>query len=211
MILPATFNQGLARVAHSQQLSQSNADLIVHGLHGSPLRALAPARQSLFWTAGDLSSPRQGDRHGKAGTAELGYGYRASETLQLNLAVGRSYGMVSTDQGGRTAARGSYTMPELIVALPGALYVTVSGYYARGALNIERGYLNAGWREQTSARPSVQGRGARLRLDWQDAAAWEHGGLTPYASLTRLDTRTASYTERGGGFPANWHARQDRV
>lgn len=211
LILPQSFNRGLASVAQSKQISLDTSELVMNGMHSNPMRMLLPTGKSAFWTAGDLGRAEHGDHDNDQGVAEIGFAHRLHDRLQLNLSAGRSFSRAKTDLGGRTIARSTYLMPEVILSLPASLYMTLSGYYGRGTADIERGYLNAGRREFASASPDQRSAGARLRLDWKDAVAWTRTSLTPYSSLTYLETRSDGYTERGGAFPARWDRRIDRA
>lgn len=211
LIVPQSFNRSLASVAQSKQIALNDTELVMNGMHSNPMRTLLQTGKSAFWTAGDLGRAEHGDHDSDQGVAEIGFGHRLNDRLQLNLAVGRTFSRAKTDQGGKTIARGTYLMPEAIISLPASLYLTVSGYYGRGEADIERGYLNAGRREFASASPGQRSAGARLRLDWKDAVAWARTSLTPYTSLTYLETRTDGYAESGGAFPARWDRRNDRA
>ncbi|WP_238912165.1 autotransporter domain-containing protein [Achromobacter xylosoxidans] len=211
LIVPESFNRGLARVAQSKQLALNDTELVMNGMHSNPMRGLLSTGKSAVWTAGDLGRAEHGDHDSDVGVAEIGIGHRVHDLLQLNVSLGRTFSRSKTDLGGRTIARGTYVMPEAIVTLPASLYLTASALYGQGEVDIERGYLNAGRDEFVSASPDQRSAGARLRLDWKDAAKWDRTALTPYVSLTYLQTRTDGYTERGGAFPVKWDRRTDRA
>ncbi|MGG2424974.1 autotransporter domain-containing protein, partial [Ralstonia pseudosolanacearum] len=135
----------------------------MNGMHSNPMRGLLPTGKSAVWTAGDVGRAEHGDHDSDVGVAEIGFGHRVHDRLQLNLALGRTFSRSKTDLGGKTIARGTYLMPEAILSLPASLYLTASAFYGRGEADIERGYLNAGRTEFVSASPDQRSAGARLR------------------------------------------------
>jgi len=205
-----SFNEGLMKVANSGKLASNDTDTVMNGMHSNPMRMLLPNRRSTFWVAGDVGRKDSGKDDSDIGMAEVGYGYRFNDTWQLNVSAGRTYSQADTGLGGRTTARTTYLMPELIVTLPASLYVTLSGYYGQGRADIARVYLNAGTPERMSSAPGLTTSGARLRVDWFNAATLSKINFTPYASLTYLKTRTDAYIEQGGSFPAMWNQRTDK-
>ena len=119
------FNAGLATVANSGKLVSN--DTVMNGMHSNPMRMLLPSRRSTFWVAGDAGRKDSGRDDSAIGMAEIGYGYRFDDTWQLNVSAGRTYSQADTGLGGRTTARTTYLMPELIVTLPASFYATLSG------------------------------------------------------------------------------------
>ncbi len=210
MIDMQSFNEGLERVANSGKLASNDTDTVMNGMHGNPMRTLLSDRRSTFWVAGDAGRKDSGKDDSDIGMAEVGYGYRFNEIWQLNVSAGRTYSQADTGLGGRTTVRTTYLMPELIVTLPASVYATLSGYYGQGRADIGRVYLNAGAPERISSAPGVRTSGARLRMDWLNAVVLGKTSLTPYASLTYLQTRTDAYLEQGGAFPVMWNQRTDR-
>ncbi|HWV18947.1 MAG TPA: autotransporter domain-containing protein [Rhodocyclaceae bacterium] len=205
------FNNGLARVTNSGLLASNDAELAMNGMHGNPMRSLLPTGRSSLWVGGDVGRLDAGSYDSDMGTAEVGYGYRFSDALQLNVAIGRTYSKADTGLGGDTTARTSFVMPELIVSLPSSVYATLSAYYGKGTAEIDRAYLNAGALEQSFADPGVRSVGARARFDWLNAARWGDANLTPYASLTYLETRMDGYTEQNVAFPVAWNQRTEHA
>lgn len=203
------FNTGLAKVANSGLMASAVADTVMNGAHSNPMRLLLPSERSTFWVGGDAGRQDAGVYSNTIGTAEVGYGYRLNDALQFNISAGRTYNNADTGLGGRTTARSTYLTPEVILTLPHSVYATVTGYYGQGRSDIDRVYLNAGTPTSVIASPGVQTAGARLRLDWLNAASLGKVKLTPYTSLTYMKTRTDAYTEQGGAFPTTWNSRTD--
>ena len=209
--IPA-FNTGLYRVANSALLAVHDADLVMHGAHGNPMRSLLPVGRSSFWTAGDVGRQDHGVYDSKQGVAEVGYGYRPAIGMQFNIAVGRTYSSSDTGLGGNTRARSTYVFPELILSVPDRpLRATLSAYYGQGDLRIDRAYLNAGTLTHAYARPDTTTMSARVRLDWVDAMTMGKTSLTPYTSLSYLEARVDGYTEQGQGFPVRWNQHTEHA
>ncbi|ABR90262.1 autotransporter [Janthinobacterium sp. Marseille] len=212
MIDVSEFNTGLYRVANSALLAINDADLVMHGAHGNPMRTLLPVGRSSFWAAGDAGKQEHGVYDNKQGVAEIGYGYRPSQTMQFNVALGRTYSSSDTGFDGDTTARSTYVLPELILSVPdSSTKATLSAYYGQGDLRIDRAYLNAGNLTHAYAKPDTETFGARVRLDWVDAITAGKTNLTPYTSLTYMETGLDAYTEQGNGFPAQWNKRTEHA
>ncbi|WP_076593765.1 autotransporter domain-containing protein [Herminiimonas arsenitoxidans] len=212
MINVPEFTAGLQRVANSALLAHNDADLVMHGIHGNPMRSLLPAGRSSIWTSGDVGRQDHGAYDSKLGAAEVGYAHRFNTSAQLNMAVGRTYSSASTGLGGDTTTQSTYVLPELILLLPNtSVFATLSAYYGSGDLRLDRAYLNAGTMTHTYGAPDMKSLGARIRLDWKDAVALGKNKLTPYASLTYMKTRIDEYTEQGNGFPVLWNERTEHA
>nr|WP_041296580.1 autotransporter domain-containing protein [Janthinobacterium sp. Marseille] len=212
MIDVSEFKLGLYRVANSALLAVNDAGLVMHGAHGNPMRSLLPVGRSSFWAAGDVGRQDHGVYNSKQGVAEIGYGYRPTQAMQLNIALGHTYSSADTGFGGNTTARSTYVFPELILSVPdSSTKATLSTYYGQGDLRIDRAYLNAGNLTHAYGKPDTETLGARARLDWVDAITIGKTSLTPYTSLTYMETRLDGYTEQGNGFPVQWNKRTEHA
>jgi len=207
----AAFNTSLSRTAASAVLAENQNDLVFHGMHGNPMQTLLARGKSGFWAAGDFGRQERDARKSDIIIGEVGYGHRINDSIQVNVAAGHTYSSAKTDNGGRTRVNGNFILPEMIVSLPGSLYATVSGIYARGVARIDRGYINAGVQSSSKGSPDTTTFGARIRLDAHEMA--DIGGvmLTPYVGLSYLQTRIDGYTEKGGGFPVRWKKREEEA
>ena len=211
MIDVAAFSEGLGRVANSGLLAINDANLVMNGLHSQPMRTLLAEGRTSAWLGGDIGRHDSRAYDTDQGMAEIGFGHRFNSTLQLNLSAGRTYSKASTGLGGRTRTQSSYVMPELIVSLPASVHATFSAYYGEGRSHIDRVYDNAGTLERSSAEPGLTSIGAKLRVDWLDAFKLGTTSVTPYASLSYMETRMDGYEERGVAFPVVWDKRTDKA
>ena len=202
------FNKSLQASVPVPWLANMQADMVMHGTHGSPMRGrLANGRQSV-WAAGDLGRQDHDPFSGNIDAGEFGYARGIADGVTLKLAVGRTYSGTSTVDGGSAMLRGTYALPELIAAIPRTpLYGTLSFYYNGGEADVKRGYLNAGTPAISRGTPGMEQSALRLRLDWLNAFQLGKTDFTPYASMTWYRDRIDGYTETGGGFPVQWHAR----
>jgi uncharacterized protein YhjY with autotransporter beta-barrel domain len=119
----------------------------------------------------------------------------------------KNFALISTKKSGNNPCISS----SLIVSLPSSVFATISAYYGKGRSDIDRVYLNAGTPERSFADPSLTSMGARLRFDWLNAASLGKTKLTPYASLTYLETKMDDYAEQRVAFPVVWDARTERT
>lgn len=204
-------NTSLARTAASAILAENQNDLVFHGLHSNPMQSMVKTGTSAFWTAGDFGRHDRDARDANMAAGEVGFAHRLSDALQLNIAAGQTYSKANTGDGGETRVKGNFVLPEAIVSLPGSLYATFSGMYAKGSAKLSRGYINTGMQDHSYGNPDTRTLGARLRLDWHEAANVHGVALTPFASLSHLRTKIDAYTETGGGFAARWDQRQEKA
>lgn len=210
MIDVGEFTRTLIAVAHPQTLAGTQADLILNGLHGSPLRGLLGAGQQSVWGGTDISQQDQLNGRGNIDAGEIGYAYGITSNLTLKASVGRTYSSSNTIYSGNTTLRGTYILPEAIYAIPDTSgYASVSAYYNVGTASIRRGYLNAGMQDASLAQANVETSALRLRFDWRNAATLASTSFTPYASISQARSQIGATTENGGGFPANWNRRSE--
>lgn len=102
-------------------------------------------------------------------------------------------------------------MAEALLPVAGTLWATAGAYAHWGRTDLRRGYLNAGAPDASSGRPEAATWGLRARLDWENARRVASADFSPYVDLTYSEARLAAYTESGGGFPAQFNARKDKV
>lgn len=208
----AAFNDSLMRVANAATLAQNNADLAMNGMHGNPMRGLLPVGRYSVWIGGDVGRQHNDQYDANQGIAEFGFAKSLTANLQFNIALGHNYRRDHTGLGDTTTLRSTYILPELTYKLPDtSLHATISGYYSDGDMDIKRTYVNAGTSAQSQGKPNVSTAGARLRMDWLNAASWGHTAFTPYASLTYMRTSLDGYSEQGGGFPVQWDSRREHA
>ena len=208
----ADFRRTLQGVSYIAVQTTSQANLVVEGLNGSPLRGLPAAGRHSAWVSGDWGRQKNVPGDGDVGAGEVGLAYGLSEPVKVKLAVGRTYGAQELAYGGSAKVMGTYVLPEIVAALPRTpLYLTVSGYYNAGDADIKRGYLNAGSPVTSDGSPDTSTTGARLRLDWLNALETGDLRLTPYVSISGYRGHVSAYTETGGGFPVKWDARTERT
>lgn len=202
-------SKSLAGSSGTPARALQDASLVMHGVHGSPMRGLLTAGKQGFWTAGDWGHG-DGDE-GRLGAGEVGYAHGLNDQAMVKLALGRTYSKHDTVFGGDTTVDGTYILPEVVAKLSDtSLYATFSAYYNQGEADITRGYDNAGMREYGHGSTDTRTTAVRARLDWLNAITDGNTAFTPYASVTHTRTRIDSYRETGGAFPANWNRRTER-
>lgn len=207
----AGFYNSLTRTAASAVLAENQNDLVFHGMHGNPMQMLLKTGGSGFWLSGDLGRQERDARKSDMVIGEIGYGHRINDTVQFNISAGHTYSKADTDVGGKTRVNSNFILPEVIVSLPGSLYATVSGMYAKGSAKIDRGYINTGTATLSKGSPDTTTLGARIRLDWHEMANVGGVMLTPYIGFSYLQTTIDAYNETGGGFPVSWNKREEKA
>lgn len=212
IIDPADFNRTLYDSGYTHIQVNAQTDLVMHGLHGSPMSGLLSKGRYNLWVAGDWGRQDRATNDADHGSGEFGAAYAWTDDVMFKLALGRTYSQQDSLYGGETTLNGTYVMPELVVGIPNtALKFSASGYYNDGDAGIRRGYLNAGTPVISSGRPDADAKALRLRLDWLNAYQVGNLRLTPYVSFTWLHSHIGDYTETGGGFPVHWKSRNEHA
>lgn len=184
----------------------------LHGAHSRPLAHRTESGKSCLWTAGDVGRDDHGDRDGSFGLAEVGGCHRFTSGVQGSLSVGRSSSRQTLPFDGRSDARATYGIAELLGNVAGtSLWPSIALLYQSGDVDARRGYVNAGVQDASSGRPAVSGAAVRLRVDWENALRLGALGFTPYADASYARTRIGAYTETGGGFPASFDSRTEKA
>jgi hypothetical protein len=206
----ADFNRTLQGAGYIPVQAIGQADLVLNGLSGNPLRGLPAAGRFNTWVAGDWGRQKNTAGDGDVGAGEVGLAYGVNEAIRIKAAVGRTYNNQSLAYDGEATLTGTYVVPEIVAAIPGSsLFVTASGYYNAGDADIQRGYRNAGTPVKSVGSPDSTTSALRLRLDWLNAVQAGDLRLTPYGSVSRYRGRIDGYTETGGGFPVRWDGRTE--
>jgi Uncharacterized protein with a C-terminal OMP (outer membrane protein) domain len=185
-------------------------NLILHGAHSRPLARQAAPGKKIFWAAGDWGTDKHGERDGDLGVAEIGTGQHFG-SVQANLSLGQSWAEQQLAHNGEAKAKGTYLMAETLIQLGGNLWASAGGYYQWGDIDVRRGYLNAGLPDASSGSADNNTWAIRGRLIWENAFALSGTSFAPYLDLSHTESRIDSYTETGGGFPAQYNARTERA
>lgn len=202
--------QSLNASSEGSNMALSSGNLLINGAHGRPLMRLVGEGQNTFWLAGDWGRDDHGSRHGDVGLAEIGLG-RHFGIAQLNVSLGQTWAGQKHTLGGRTKVGGSYLLAEALIPVSRGFWATFGAYRHWGEADLKRGYLNAGVQTASKASPDTNTWGVRARVDWNDAINFAGTGFTPYADISYAKARVDGYTETGGGFPARFDSRTDKV
>lgn len=188
----------------------NNLNLMINGAHSRPLDRLVMPGQKTFWVAGDWGRDDHGNREGSTGMAEVGVGHNLG-FAQFNVSLGQTWARQNLVNDGEVKADGQYLMLESIMPLTAVqgLYATVGAFGHWGEADIRRGYINLSELDSSKASPDTQTWGLRARLDWQNALTVQQTGVSPYVDLSYSNSHLDSYTEKGGGIPAQFDGRTD--
>ncbi len=188
----------------------NNLNLMINGAHSRPLDRLVMPGQKTFWVAGDWGRDDHGNREGTTGMAEVGVGHNLG-FAQFNVSLGQTWARQNLVNDGEVKADGQYLMLESIMPLTAVqgLYATVGAFGHWGEADIRRGYINFSELDSSKASPDTQTWGLRTRLDWQNALTIQQTRVSPYVDLSYSNSHLDSYTEKGGGIPAQFDGRTD--
>jgi outer membrane autotransporter protein len=208
MIDVANYTRSLQAAALSASQAMQDADLVMTGAHGNPMRGLISGSQQYVWSTGDWGRVDVSNSgHSNTGAVEVGYAHGLGEHSMAKFAVGRTYSDQDTIYDGSIRTSGTYLLPELISAIPGTpLYGTLSAYYNFGDADVRRGYDNAGYQVHSTGSASQNTWSLQGRIDWLNAVQTNRFSLTPYAAVLYTHSHMDSYTEHNGGFPVHWDA-----
>lgn len=127
-------------------------------------------------------------------------------SARIGLGIGQAWLRQDLSLGGNTRFDGQYLIAEAANAFSNGLEASVTGYYGRFDTDISRHYMNGGSVDSSKASPDSRVYASRARVDWKDAVTLGRFSLSPYAAYTWVQTKLDSYTETGGGFPAQFAA-----
>lgn len=203
--LPTVVNAG-ATVA-SRQLH--NADTVMFGAQGQPMRSLLSVGQKAIWGTVDIGHDESNLANGNLAVGEFGFGYGFSETVTGRLGLGFVHSHFNLSDGGTVENNGLYVAPEASVELADDIYVTLGGFWSNASLESSRGYLNGGVLDYSVGSTNAQTWGAKVRLDWLDALVVNDTRFTPYIGLSYANTSVDAYSETGGSFPVSYNGLSD--
>jgi hypothetical protein len=208
----ADIQASLLSTSASVQSSLSGVSTLVNGAHSRPMSRRVASDKKTFWVAGDWGNDNHGSRDGTTGLAELGAGYNFGPA-QINLSLGKTWADQDLVHDGDLDVEGQYVMVEAILPVSevNGVYATLGAYRHWADADIQRGYLNMGNPETSSASPDARSWGARGRLDWENAFTVKSTRFSPYVDLWYTEAKLDSYTESGGSFPARFDSREDEV
>jgi probable HAF family extracellular repeat protein len=188
-----------------------NADTIMFGAQGEPMRNLLSTGQRSAW--GTVDGGYENGDHSKGGLAlgEFGFGYGIVDGVTARVAAGGTYTKQELDVSGDVRQRGFYLSPEVSADVGHNLYLTVGGYWGRGSIDSHRGYLNGVDHDYSDGSTNSETWGAKIRLDWLNAATIDNTAITPYAALSYAHTKVDAFTEDSGSFPVSYDATDDHA
>lgn len=188
--------------------------MILHGANGNPLsRRLTEGNEHSAWVAGDWGVMNT-NAHGREGLGEVGFYQSMCYHVQAGLGFGKTKGTQHLDLGGKATLDGNYfvghVMGELPIPIPD-LWVTASAFYFWGNFEARRGYINADMPVTSQGKPHASMPAARLRIDWDEILCCGAMSLSPYVEGSFMHINIDDYTETGGGFPATFNVRKEKI
>jgi hypothetical protein len=206
--LDAVLTTSLGSTSAIAQSNLAGSGLVLHGSHSRPLSYRVDPGSRTFWASGDWGRDSHSDRDGDTGLGEVGLGYNYGG-VQLNVALGRTWGNQDLALNGDLDTDGTYLFVEAMKPLAGSLWGVLAGYYHWGDADIRRGYLSGQAPDFSNGGTDTRTWAIRARLEW-DALA-QAGGMSfnPYGELSYAHTRMDAYTETGGDYPVAFDSREE--
>jgi probable HAF family extracellular repeat protein len=194
----------------AQQSGVQAADTVMFGAQGEPMRdRLSLGQMSLKGTIdAGRDSAAANDGFG-LGQIEMGYGIAEGVTARFSL--GGIKAREELGLGGDLNETGIYLSPEVTADIGHDLYVTVGGYWLRGSIDSRRAYLNGADTDFSDGNTDAQTWGAKVRLDWLNAATIQGTAITPYAAISYASTTVDGYEETNGAFPVSYDAASNHA
>jgi uncharacterized protein with beta-barrel porin domain len=112
--------------------------------------------------------------------------------------------------GGNVNADGYYVVGDIDVHVGHTpIWATLTGLYGQTDAVVRRGYDNAG--SLDSSRGTQPQQTLAVCIRGEARLVWHKGpvAVTPYTDFAVIGTRTGSYSEAGGGFPAAFNGHND--
>ena len=201
-------SSSLAEAGGTPGVSLDAGSLATHGAHSRPLSRRVATGKSGVWSLGDIGQNNHGANDGTMSLAELGASHNFGRA-QANLALGHTWGDQKLSDSGAMASQGDYAELTTMTQLAGPLWGVFSGFYSDGTAKIRRGYINAGLLDASNGRLPTATWGLLGRLQLDNGIKWGRLGLSPYSEFSYMKTHSKAFTETGGGFPAQFNARND--
>ena len=187
-----------------QTFDSSQINIVFNGVGGLPMRnTLEPGKRS-FWSTLDTGYTDRGGAEGGFGLGEIGVAAGLEGNMTARMALSGTYADLNLENDGSLINRGFYLAPDLTAPLLDDLYLTVGGVYGAGKMDITRGYMNGASLDFSTGEADTTTYGAKIRLDWLNAASFGETGITPYLALNYAHFTRDAYTETGGSFPASY-------
>ncbi|MDM9625406.1 autotransporter domain-containing protein [Rhizobium sp. S152] len=188
----------------------SNANTIMFGAQGEPMRNLLATGQKSVWGTFDGGYDNGDVSDGGLGLGEFGFGYGIADGVTARLSGGGTFTKQNLDDdGGDVRQRGFYLSPEVSANVGGNIYVTAGGYWGRGSIDSHRGYLNGAVTDFSDGSTNSETWGAKLRFDWLNAVTINDTAITPYAALSYTHTKVDGFAETNGSFPVSYDGSED--
>ena len=188
-------------------LNSMHMDMVMNGYHGSPIAKLLTEGKFSFGFDGDLGALRGVKDNDpdleKLGEFSLAYGGLFGSTWRIG--AGRNEFRTRSSDNGTVNNRNNFVTSQVTMKLPLTdIYIDTLGFYGQSFNAVNRGYMNAGFGEISTAHANARNWGGRLRLDWFNLVETVRLGITPNISLNTFHQQFAAYTETGGSFHIQW-------
>lgn len=210
VIIESEFYPTVVQAASSAlQTSVSSANTVMFGAQGNPMRNRLGAGERTVWGTVDGGYDNGDISKGGLALGEFGLGYGITDGLTARISVGGTYSDQDLDAGGWVKQNGYFLSPELTADLGSNLYLTLGGYLSRSDIDTQRGYMNGTIPDTSEGSTNADTWGAKIRLDWLNAATVAKTEITPYIGLSYARTTVDAYTEHSGSFPVSYDETSD--
>ena len=188
-------------------MSTMHMDLVMTGYHGNPTTKRLEEGKFSFSFDGDLGAlkgVKESDPDlEKLGEFSLAFGGLYGTTWRVGL--GRNEFRQRLVDEGKLSTRNHFTTSEVLLNIPyTSMYIDALGYYGMSFNAVDRGYLNGGYADLSSAHVKGRNWGGRFRWDWLNLIQSGAIGITPNVSINYFHESFDGYAENGGSFPITW-------
>ena len=210
VIYPDSFTPSLISPVSITDQSLSLFSLSLEGAHHIPLKTLQLKKDHCFWVNGD-GADKDSD-HTRTSLFEIGGCSDISNSARFGLGIGKSFTSKDIHNLQDHSLNGTYIYSELgLTPYSDNVVFTLSALEGNWKSSLGRYYPNAGAYDLSTGTPDIHNRSVKLRADYLNAFSYADFSITPSVSYTQTKTHIDSYTEAGGGFPAQFDEQTKRT
>jgi len=208
VIFPDSYRPTLIVPKTTIQNNSQLMDLSLEGSHHLPLKSMSRTSDECFWANGDLNDKHSQNTYIKL--VEVGSCLDINSDTIIGLGIGSSSSNKNIVNQLSNKIDGQYLYGE-IGSTPlnnKDIVLSFGAFSGSWDSEVRRYYLNSGVYDSSIGKPDVKMNGFKLRADYLNYSNFHKFSISPSLSITRSMVKTDSYTENGGGFPAQFNTQK---